>query len=258
MKDLRDLDLSTKKYLIFDMDGTLIDSIGIWNITDYKLIKRFSGKEIPLDIIQKERDLFLEKNFDKDIYLAYCNYLLNKYNFSLSKEELITIRWKVAEELLENGLDFKPSADILLKRLKELDYTLVLATATTRRQLDIYSKKNKKMKEKLDIYEIFDYIISKENVTYKKPHPEIYLSVIKHYQAQAQECLVFEDSLHGVMASKSAGIEVVNVYDTYSDCNKEVLNQLSDYQINTYSEFIETTLSNYEKTYKKINSSYNV
>ena len=56
MKQLNELKLKDKKYIIFDMDGTLIDSIGVWNRTDQKLIEEFGGMSIDLDNIQTERE----------------------------------------------------------------------------------------------------------------------------------------------------------------------------------------------------------
>lgn len=239
MKCLDELDLMRKKYLIFDMDGTLIDSIGIWNITDYRVIKQFSGKEVALDVIQKERDTFLGNHHGDDIYISYCEYLKDKYHFPLSKEELIALRWSISGEYLIHDVDFKPDADILLKLLKQAGYTLVLATATTQNQLDIYSQKNKQMLDKLNIYDVFDYVIRKEDVVHKKPHPEIYQKILAYYGVAPEKCLVFEDSLHGIIAAHTAGIEVVNVYDSYSDSDREQIEQLADYKINSYREFLE-------------------
>ena len=240
MKQLSELNLKGKKYIIFDMDGTLIDSIGVWNRTDQMLIEEFSGIKKDLNEIQVERDKFLHSNQDSDIYLAYCDYLINKYNFSIKNpKELMQIRWDKSGVVLENEMDFKPDVVKLIKLLKDSGYILVLATMTTQVQLDIYSKKNKKMLEQMNIEEVFDLITRKEDVVNKKPNPEIYLKIMDHYNATPEECLIFEDSYTGVLAAKNAGIEVVNVYDKYADLDRDNINKETDYFIDNYQEFIE-------------------
>ena len=79
MKNIEELDLKNKKYIIFDMDGTIIDSIGIWNILDYNTILTYTGKDISLDIIQKDRNEYFDKNNSGDVYKNYCGFLKDKY-----------------------------------------------------------------------------------------------------------------------------------------------------------------------------------
>lgn len=240
MKELNQLKLRDKKYIIFDMDGTLIDSIGVWNRTDQKLIEEFGGISMDLDDIQNERDTFLHSNQGSDIYLAYCEYLIKKYNFNMqSAEELLKIRWAKSGEVLEKEMDFKPDVVNLILRLKELGFTLILATMTTQIQLNIYSKKNKRMLEQMNILEVFDLITKKEDVENKKPHPEIYNKIMEYYNATPKECLIFEDSYTGVLASHKAEIECVNIYDKYADLDRDKINQLADYKIMEYKEFID-------------------
>lgn len=136
-------------------------------------------------------------------------------------------------------MEYKPYVVELVKKLKELRYILILASATTKIQIDIYNNENKLMREKLKLKEYFDLIITKEDVKNKKPHPEIYLNILEHYKADKKEFLVFEDSLHGVMAAKAAGIEVVNIYDKYSDKDREIINNLADYKINSFKEVLD-------------------
>ena len=97
MKKISDLDIKSKKYIIFDLDGTLIDSIGVWNITDQKLIYKYSGLSVDLFEIQQFRDDFLNTHVDRDIYLSFCDYLIRKYHFKgISKEELLQDRWRIS------------------------------------------------------------------------------------------------------------------------------------------------------------------
>ena len=251
MRALEELDLSKKKYIIFDMDGTLIDSIGIWNEADYRIIDKFAGIKINYDEIQKERECFLRTHSNEDIYVAYCDYLIQKYHMNISKEELILERWGSVESILKYELTYKPGVPELLKQLKERDFTLVLATATTQRQIDIYANKNVMMANSVPFYDTFDFVLRKEDVTYKKPHPEIYLKVLEHYQTTPDLCLVFEDSLHGVMASKGAGIETINVYDKYSDKDRLRIDSLTDYKMDSYPEFTDCCLLKKDYQYKK-------
>lgn len=251
MRNLDKLNLKDKKYIIFDMDGTLIDSIDVWNRTDQKLIEEYAGIVVDLESIQLERDNFLHNNQDSDIYLAYCEYLIKKHGFSIKDvDELLKIRWAKSGEVLENEMDFKPDAVELISKLKKLGFTLVLATMTTQVQLDIYSKKNKRMLEQMDITKEFDLITRKEDVINKKPDPEIYNRILQHYNAKPDDCLIFEDSYTGVLAGRNAGIEVVNIYDKYADIDRDKINLITDYSIANYREFINLVEQIYENLAK--------
>lgn len=240
MKQLNQLRLKDKKYIIFDMDGTLIDSVGVYNETDQKLIERYAGINVDLDKIQFDRDLFLHNIQTGDTYLAYSKYLINKYNFTIvDAEELTKIRSNLANEILAKEINFKPNVVELILKLKNIGFTLVLATMTTQFQLNIYSKINKKMLKQMNIKEIFDLILTLDDVENKKPHPEIYNKIVQYYNASPSEFLIFEDSYTGVLASKNAGIEVVNVYDKYADLDRKKINEITDYSINNYREFID-------------------
>lgn len=246
MKVLDMIRLKDKKYIIFDMDGTLIDSVGVWNQVDQRLVLEYGGIDMSLEEVQIERDSFLHDNQSSDIYLAYCEYLISKYGLNIhDPSELLKVRWDISGKILEREMDFKPNVVELILKLKALGFTLILATMTTQVQLEIYSRRNRKMLNQMNIEEVFDLIIRKEDVKKKKPDPEIYNTIVQHYHANPSECLIFEDSYTGVLAGNYAGIEVVNVYDKHADLERSKIDAIADYQIHDYQEFIDFVNSVY-------------
>ena len=200
------------------MDGTLIDSIGIWNEVDNLLIKKlgFTG-EVESDIIQKQRDGTLRTySKSENPYLDYCKLLGKRYNSQLTAEEILNLRYNVAQDYLKNIIDYKPNVDKFLKKLKERNFILAIASTTRKPNMDIYRTKNINIMNKAKLDEYFSVIYTRD-----------------------EDCLIFEDSLIGIESAKNAGIDCVAIYDKYSDMDREQINKLSDYQLNNYSEAIQ-------------------
>lgn len=232
------MDLKNLELVIFDLDGTLIDSNGVSNDLDVKLVHLFDKNKSPEEIIE-ERDNLFKNNKNGDIYLNYCEYLKEKYKSNLSKEEILQIRRDYSKDLSKN-INLKPDADVVIKYLKDNNIKLALATVSRRETIDIYINENEYIKNKCNFQEYFDFIITKDDVKLKKPNPEVYNKIIEKFKIKdLSKCIVIEDSLTGVLAAKGANLNVIVIYDKYSDKNRDKINELADYNVANFKELLK-------------------
>ncbi|ATO20459.1 haloacid dehalogenase [Acinetobacter sp. LoGeW2-3] len=228
-----------KKLVCFDLDGTLIDSVGIWNQVDAALIQELSGIEVDLNQIQQQRDLQLTAvRHLPDPYLEYCGYLKAQYGFELPKEEVKNRRYSISRHFLDHVVELKPQADLLIQTLKQQDIQMALTTTTSLFNVQRYLDNNQNINQKINFQDDFALLLTRENVQNIKPHPEVYLNVLKHFDVEAQDCLIVEDSLIGVEAANNAGIEVVAVYDQYSEHEMDLIKDKADYFVQNFTELL--------------------
>lgn len=232
-KKLSNLDL-----VIFDLDGTLIDSNGAHNCLDIELVRSLGDNRSSNEILQ-ERDEFIKNNSTGDIYLNYCEYLKTRYNSVLSGKEILQLRRDLSQKF-SRDIKYKANADKLIKYLKKQNIKLALATVSRRETIDIYITENENIKNKCNIKDYFDLIVAKDDVKFKKPNPEIYNKIIENFKIDdLSKCVVVEDSLTGVLAAKNANLDVIVVYDKYSDKDREKIKELADYTVLNHKELID-------------------
>lgn len=223
--------LHNKKLVCFDLDGTLIDSVGIWNQVDAKLIEDLSGQQADLALIQQQRDLQL-KNFKHcaDPYLEYCGYLKDSYGIeNLSQDDIKKHRYSISHYFLDHVIQLKPQAEMFVQKLQQSGIQTAITTTTSFSNIQRYQQNNSLINSKLNFAKDFNLILTRENVQNIKPHPEVYLKALEFFNLQPEECLIIEDSIIGIEAANQAGIQVAAIYDQYSEHEMTEIKAKADY-----------------------------
>jgi len=228
-----------KKLVCFDLDGTLIDSVGIWNQVDAALIQQLAKIDIDHHSIQQQRDTQLN-NFRQsaDPYLEYCAYLNEMYAFNLTKEQVKSCRYAISRHFLDHVVELKPQAEILIQGLKQRGIQLALTTTTSLYNIQRYQENNKLINSKVDFTNDFSLLLTREHVDNIKPHPEVYLKALQHFDVPPEQCLIIEDSLIGVEAAKLANIEVAAIYDQYSAHESDLIKAKANYYVEDFAALL--------------------
>ena len=189
-----------------------IRKLRLFNEIYATLINTITEKVITADQIQDDWDEVAHQNLSGDLYDNFLIYLDKKYSTELHDLDILRKMYSNIEyKYLSEKIGYKDYAKDVVLKLKQKGYTLALATLSPKKVLEIYNNKNQKLINEFKINDIFDLIITYEDVEKKKPNPEVYLKVVEKLNISKKECLIIEDSLEGVKAANSAEIEVLNI-----------------------------------------------
>jgi len=205
------------KACIFDMDGTLVDSMWIWKQIDIDFFARFD-KEFPNDI---------QKQIEGLSFYQTAEFIKDRYDFDLSIEEMMDIWNEMAYEKYSKEVDFKEGAEDFVIHCRNKGIKLGIATSNSRYLFDA-------VMDHLRLDRYFDCILTGTEITNGKPAPDVYLTVAERLGVSPSDCLVFEDIIPGIMAGRNAGMKVCAVADEYSVCDESEKIKLADYHIDNY------------------------
>lgn len=209
---------------IFDMDGTLLDSMGMWRTLGSVLAKNH-GAEAPVDLDRQVASLGLWEG------TAYCKEVCGLPG---TVDELVSEVWDQIEDFYQNHVEPKPGVVKFLSLLKMEGVWMYVATATDRPLVEAALRH-----AGIDGY-FRGIITSREAGQTKREGPEIYERAMRRLRSNKKDTVVFEDALHAVQTAKAAGFRVAAVYDP-SEPDQEELRRLADYYITSYEEMFETT-----------------
>ena len=209
---------------IFDMDGTLLDSMFMWKSLGPYLLGHFGIQADPA-LQEKLKPMTLRQG------AAYCR---EAYHLEPSLEELIALLEKRVDTFYRSEVQAKPGVVRFLSLLKMEGVWMYVATATDRPLAEAALRH-----AGIDGY--FRGIITSGEVGIGKESPEIFERAMRRLQSNKKDLVIFEDSLHAIRTAKNAGFRVVGVYDDASADEQEEIRQLSDTYIRSFEEMFETT-----------------
>lgn len=204
--------------VIFDLDGTLIDSMWIWKDIDMRYLMQH-GYELPDD---------LQKSIEGMSTTETAQYFKNRFGIQDTidtiKSEWIEMAW----DYYANIIEMKAGAFKYLHQLHRKGIKIGLGTSNFRNLAEISLKRH-------DVLHLFKAIRTSSEVASGKPSPDVFLKVAEDLQVEPSRCLVFEDTHAGVIAAKRAGMDVIAIFDELSepymdDIKADALKMLMNYE----------------------------
>lgn len=213
------------KGAIFDLDGTLVDSMFIYETLGEDYLRT-------LGVSPQEN---LKETFDSLTLEQSAVYCKEHYGIALSAEEMIAgINDMVADHYLST-LPMKPGVAEFLNKLKENGVKMCVATVTDRHLAEAALVR-------LSLREYFSEIFTVATVGHGKDEPHIYRTAAEHLGTKKAETAVFEDAFYALKTAKKDGFFTVAVFDIYEK-NQSGMKSLSDYYLESYydtNEFLSS------------------
>ena len=206
------------KGIIFDMDGTIVDSLPY----HYEAWKIFFNENKVENFSEKLNEYKGGGTLDL-MRTVYGNQYSKKELKKMSEDKEKIFR-KIYKGEIKQILGFKKFLD----ELKSKDIMIGLASNAIRKNVSMIINE-------LEIYDYFDSIICGDEVINGKPNPEMFNETIDRFNINKDECLIFEDSLEGVLAAKNSGVKVIGI--TSSSSNKVLKDAGCIMSISDYLDF---------------------
>lgn len=204
------------KCAIFDFDGTLFDSMFLWEDVG-EIYLRSLGK-VPRESLREEvRTLSL--------YQAAC-YLQREYDLALSADEIMAGINRTIEHFYLNEILPKPGVIEFLKKLRQMGVFIGIATASERYQIEAALKR-------CEMEGLIDKIFTCSEIGYGKDEPFIFSKTMEALGADRSTSIVFEDAIHAVQTSKKDGFVTVAVFDD-SEKQQRELQELADFYLEDF------------------------
>ena len=209
-----------KRYAIFDMDGTLVDSMGYWRNMEREFLLSRGITEHLDEILEITKPMTLEES---------SAYFSKTCGIDCTPAQLISEVEAIMAEHYRRDIRLKPGVQEYLERLKQEGIPMCVASATNKPLVELCLNT-------LGLRPYFRFILSCVEVGAGKNQPDVFLEAARRLGAEPKDCAVFEDAIYAVRSAHSAGFHVVAVKDAHNASCWEELTQLADEIIMDWSQ----------------------
>ena len=209
------------KGLVFDFDGTIFDSMFIWD----------TAGEVYLRSIGKEPKTDLQKVLKSMSLLQSAQYIREKYDIPLSVEDIMDGVNHTVEGFYFHTVEPKPGVIAFLEELHRRNIRMCIATATDRYQVEAAL-------QRCGMRHFFSEIFTCTEVGSGKDRPDIFRKAMEHLQTDRNTTAVVEDAYHAVHTAKEDGFLVIGVYDSHESRQQELV-RLADVFLPDYFNLIK-------------------
>jgi len=215
--------MSAKYAVLWDLDGTLIDS------TEYHWQAWHQTVEKEGFLLTREQFISCFGQRSETAVYSYCN-----ADLSLADaQRIVENKQSLYREIIRSqGISLVAGADILLKELKNIGWKQALATSAGSE--DVITILNA-----LKLETIFDTWLSAESVKESKPAPEIFLLAASRLEVEPKNCIVVEDSAVGIQAAQQAGMKNIGVLSSHKSLSATyVVSSLSELSLDVFKDLL--------------------
>lgn len=205
------------KIYCFDMDGTLLDSMGEWHISRVGLLKRFGC------IVPEERVPWILQHSLQEV--------LQEFGVDCEWDEIIRQYREEMHIRYLRGIPPKPGAPEFLRHLKQQGVRVCVGTATAQRMA-------RDALEKSGLLEYIEFVTDIEKIGCGKENAEFFQRLAKRAGVRPDEILMFEDALYAMQGAKKAGCGVIAIEEATAAGEKEEICALADRYIHSYFELL--------------------
>lgn len=214
--------INIMKAVILDLDGTLIDSMGIWHEIDKQFFAEY-------DLILPEH---LSNQVNKMTMQEWAEYFIKNFHIPLTETQIIQKIEEMAFAYYQKIIPIKPHVLDFLDFLDKNHIPYGIATAT-------YKSSARAVLARLKILDRMQFILTAEDVPTCKKTPEIFLKACALLNSTPEQTLVIEDSLHCIQTAKQANFKTAVIYDKFTPSDEwEIAKQISDISGNDLQEII--------------------